>query len=430
MKKLLEVARLLGASDNLAQILSVIIDAMRDALDADRATVFEYDPETDELFTTVAHGLTAGDDAPAEIRIPSTAGLAGQCATSRAIINVPDAYADERFNRDVDKRTGYTTRSILCIPLLGVQGELIGVAQVLNKQGGPFDDSDEEIAGALASHAAVAIKRARMIEDRVVREKLEKELELAGWMQRQTFPEVLPALPGYDVAGWSRPADETGGDAFDVVGLVHNEGALDVGEPGGYADSALFLLGDATGHGVGPALSVTQARSMLRMGLRVGAPLERLAVQMNAQLHEDLPPGRFITVWLAFLDAHTHTLRGFSAGQAPLLHFRAGTDEVVELSADTVPMGIAPDLPIESPTDIVMEPGDLFVVLSDGFYEAATSSGEQFGTRRIAQLIREHASLPARDLLDRIRTQCDAFSAGEPQADDQTAVIIRRVRPD
>lgn len=427
MKKILAVARLLGSTDDLDQILSLVIDAMRDALDADRATVFEYDAEADQLFTTVAHGLSAGPDTPAEIRIPRSAGLAGQCATSRRIINVPDAYADERFNRDVDKRTGYTTRSILCIPLLAVDGELIGVAQVLNKSDGPFDDADEEVAAALASQAAVALKRARMIEDRVVREKLEKELELAGWMQRQTFPEVLPALPGYDIAGWSRPAEETGGDAFDVVGLVRAEGALDVGEPGGYADAALLLLGDATGHGVGPALSVTQARSMLRMALRVGASLDRLTVQMNAQLHDDLPPGRFITVWLALLDAHTHEIRGYSAGQAPLLHYTAATREIRSLTADTLPMGIAPDLPIDGPTRIALAPGDLFVVLSDGFYEAARAGGEQFGTQRICNLVRDNAHLPARELLDCVRIACEDFCGTEPQADDQTAVIIRRL---
>ena len=123
LERMLEIAGSLSASPSLREILAVIINAMRDTLDAERATVLEYDPETHELFSTVAHGLARfdpevaspegaeGDVAARAIRIPADSGIAGQCATTRAIDNVPDAYADERFNPAVDRRTGFRTRS-------------------------------------------------------------------------------------------------------------------------------------------------------------------------------------------------------------------------------------------------------------------------------------------------------------------------------
>jgi hypothetical protein len=123
--KLLELSRKLAETGDLPSILSLVIDALRDLLDADRATVFEYDAKTDELFTQVAHGIGGAGDAPKVIRIPRAAGIAGAAATSRQIVNIPDAYEDARFNRAVDQRTGYRTRTILSIPLLDHDGQLV-----------------------------------------------------------------------------------------------------------------------------------------------------------------------------------------------------------------------------------------------------------------------------------------------------------------
>jgi len=96
-RKLIELSRRLAATGDLQSILSTVIDALRDLLDADRATVFEFDPRTNELFTQVAHGIGDAADAPSVIRIPMGAGIAGAAATSKRIVNIPDAYADERL---------------------------------------------------------------------------------------------------------------------------------------------------------------------------------------------------------------------------------------------------------------------------------------------------------------------------------------------
>ena len=427
LRRVLGVARLLGATDNLHEVLSVIIDAMRDVLDAERATVFEHDAERSELFSSVAHGVAAGPGVPDEIRIAVGQGLAGQCAQSRRVINVPDAYADPRFNPGVDRATGFRTRSILTIPLEGVDGELIGVAQVLNKRGGPFGPDDEEIASALAAQAAVAIKRARLLDDRLMREKLEREIELARHVQQQSFPSRLPEMPGYDLAAYSEPAEKTGGDAYDVVGFVREGAGRQVVANGSPAHGALFFMADATGHGVGPALSVTQVRSMLRMGARVGAGVMETAAQINRQLCEDLPPGLFVTAWIGELDADAHTLDIFSAGQAPLLLHRASSNEVDVRDADTMPFGILPDMDVDRATRLTLEPGDLYAVISDGIIEAAREGGEQFGLDRLIALFREMRGAPCQEITERIRRDVREFTNDAPAADDQTVVLIRRL---
>ena len=133
---ILRVSRRLASTSDLGDVLGVIIDALRDLLGAERASVFQYDAKAHELFATKAHGL------PTDLRLPADRGIIGEAARTRQIINIPDAYADLRFNRAVDVSTGYRTRCLLTIPLIDFEGHLAGVAQVLNKspdRGGTFD---------------------------------------------------------------------------------------------------------------------------------------------------------------------------------------------------------------------------------------------------------------------------------------------------
>lgn len=441
LSRLLSVARHLGASADLNEILSVIIDAMRDTLQADRATVFEYDAKTHELFTMVAHGVraekseardqrTEDKESPGEIRIPANAGLAGECAQTRSIINVVNAYADQRFNSSVDRQTGYRTESMLTIPLVGDDGELVGVAQVLNKRGGPFTAEDESIAEALAAHAAVAMRRGRLIEDRMVRQRLERDLELARRIQQSSFPAELPRLDRFDIAAWNEPADQTGGDVYDVVPRwdVNGHGAecQASNRAASKVNRVLLLMADATGHGVGPALSVTQLRSMLRMAVRLGAELHEFARQANFQLCEDLPNGRFITAWFGELDADQSTLTSFSAGQGPLLHFDAARDTFAQLDADSVPLGILEDIePAPSPA-IQMHAGDFFAVISDGIFEATDPGGKQFGAQRVMDSLRESRHHDAQAMIASLRRALERFCRDRPADDDRTAIIIQR----
>lgn len=434
VRKMLNVARHLGASADLNEILALIIDVMRDTLHAERASVFEYDPETDELHTTVAHGLSeqrreVNDDRPVrEIRIPTSTGIAGECVRKRRIINVPDAYADDRFNPEVDHQTGFKTRSMLTIPLLSHDGELVGVSQVLNKRGGPFDDYDEEIATALAAHAAVAMKRGRLIEDRLVREKLERDLQLARQIQQSTFPSELPTLKNFQLGAWSEPADQTGGDVYDIIGMPDKATGASWPEysPDHVHSQAYLLMADATGHGVGPALCATQVRSMMRMAVRVGATLEQIANHMNQQLNEDLPPGRFVTTWLGELDAESGVLSSLSAGQAPLLHYRAAADVVDEYSADLIPLGVMAEGESCPPRDIQLQPGDMFIVISDGIYESENAQGKQFGIEGVMNIVRQHRNESPMAIIELIQSAVYTYTRGRLADDDRTGIIIKR----
>ncbi|NVJ92798.1 MAG: GAF domain-containing protein [Methylocystaceae bacterium] len=145
---------------NLGPLLQMIMTAITKMLQADRSTLFLNDEKTNELYTQIGQGLGATN-----IRLPNHLGIAGAVYTSGKTINIPYAYADLRFNPAFDKQTGYFTRSILCCPVLNKDGKVIGVTQVLNKKGGPFNDEDEKRLKAFTSQIAVGLENAQLFAD-------------------------------------------------------------------------------------------------------------------------------------------------------------------------------------------------------------------------------------------------------------------------
>jgi len=405
MQRILDVTRKLATPFDLTTMLGEVVDAGRTVLEADAGTVWLYEPDTDELATHVATGLSS-------MRLPASRGIVGECARTREVINVPDCYADPRFNPDIDKSSGYRTRCLLAVPLIGHDDALVGVLQMVNKHDGVFDRDDEMVAESLAAQCAVALQRVQMIEALLIKERLTREIAVAREIQNATFPRAMPRLPGYDIAGISRPADETGGDTFDFVPVAE--------------DSLFVLLGDASGHGLGPALSATQVRAMLRVALRIGAGLDAVFTHINNQLADDLPDDKFVTAFMGMLNAAAHTIEFHAGGQGPLAHFHANSGLIDWHAPTTIPMGFLPQDGVESPRRLTMQPGDVLALISDGVYEFENPEGEQFGDTRVGNVIEQHHTLGAGRLVEALLESLAQFSRGAPQCDDITIIIVRR----
>lgn len=157
---LLEVVSSIVSEIHLGPLLAKILAAATQLLDSDRGTLFLYDPKRDELFSHVAGGIDSS-----EIRFPSNAGIAGECFTSGKAINILDAYEDARFNQEIDRTTGYRTRSMLCMPIVARGGRVIGVMQILNRKLGAFEAADERRLHAFCAEAAVSIQNAQLFEE-------------------------------------------------------------------------------------------------------------------------------------------------------------------------------------------------------------------------------------------------------------------------
>lgn len=158
--QLLEVTTAMSTELQLQPLLARIMETTTAILDADRTTLFMYDERAHELWSQVAQG-----EESRQIRFPAHLGIAGSVFSTRETVNIPDAYADPRFNQALDRTTGYRTHSILCMPVINKEGKAIGVIQVLNKKGGPFTRVDEKRLQAFAAQASVALENAQLFED-------------------------------------------------------------------------------------------------------------------------------------------------------------------------------------------------------------------------------------------------------------------------
>jgi sigma-B regulation protein RsbU (phosphoserine phosphatase) len=404
LRAILGVTNALAAPFDLRTMLGEVVNAAKQVLQADRGSVWLHDPATDELVLEVATGIRP-------VRVRSGAGLVGACARNRQIINVQDCYSDARFDPGVDKSSGYHTRCMLTLPLIDHKDVLVGVMQVLNKKGGVFNEDDEAVATALASQCAVALQRVRMTGALIEGEKMRQALEMAREVQMSTLPSAMPAVPGYDVCGSFRPAELTGGDTFDLSIL---------------ADGLLVVLADATGHGIAPALSVTQMQAMLRIAFQLGADLQSAFIEVNNRLAKTLAADRFITAFVGVLDPATDQLRFHSGGQAPILHYRAAEGACVPYMPTSFPLGAMPLATLRQPVTLEMNPGDMLILLSDGFYEYLDADGEEFGEERVKDIVAAHGDKPMAELLSLLFASVDAFARGAPQDDDMTAVLVKR----
>lgn len=405
LARILAVTRALAAPFDLAALLREVTLAAARVLRAERASVWLYDAARDELVVHVADDIH-------DIRIPAGTGLVGACARSRAPVNVPDCYADPRFDPSTDRRSGFRTRCSLSLPLIDHRDALVGVMQVINREGGVFGTDDEALAQALAAQCAVALTRARMTAAAIEGERLKREMELARVVQTSSLPAAMPAVAGYDLHGEFLPAEATGGDTYDLAPL---------------AQGVLVVLGDATGHGIAPALAVTQMHAMLRMALQLGTPLEEAVRAVNNALARTLPDEHFVTAFVGLLDPVAHRLAFVSGGQAPILLHRAADDAVESYGATSFPLGALPLAAAKPATVIDLAPGDLLAVLSDGVYEAENGQGEQYGRPRVEALLRASHGASAAAVASRLLAEVRAFVGAAGQGDDVTMVLVRRL---
>ena len=405
LEKILEIARRMAAAVDLDDLLQLIISRSVELLDAERASLFLYEPGSNELVSRVAIDADG-------IRFSAETGIAGATIRTGKTINVPDAPSDPRFNPEIDRLTGFRTRNILSVPLRDHEDKLVGVLQVLNKKTGAFTQYDVDLAEALGAQAGVSLQRARLMEHFIRKQEMERAMKIARDIQRGLLPAGPPAIDGFDVAGFSEAADETGGDIYDFLALPEGRWML--------------LVADATGHGIGSALVIAETRAMLRAICLHARNVPIVLETANNLLAADLREGRFVTCFMGLLDPQGASITYASAGHGPMLFYSRRRSEFTRLAGTDVPLGIMTGVCYANAVELKFQPGDFLAVTTDGFFEAENAAREQFGVDRMIELMRRGRDLPAADMIESIRKAVAEFTSGRPQADDLTAIVIRK----
>lgn len=406
LETILEVSRALTAEKDLDRLLQLILTETTRVMDADRSSLFLVDERTNELFSRIAQKSEIK-----EFRFPIGRGIAGHVALTQKIINIRDAYNDARFNPSFDKKTGYKTDTILCAPLVAHENKLVGVVQVLNKHAGIFTDYDESLITALGSHVAIALDNARLVQHFLEKQRLKQSLEIAGEIQRGLLPREAPVREGYEIAGWSQACDETGGDYFDFVDLPDGRLAI--------------VIGDVSGHGIGPALLMATARASLRALATVHSDPHEVLTKLNNLAARDMEAGRFITLFFGALNTQKKELRYASAGHDGPLVFRGSEDKYIELDSTGFPIGIMPDVDYPDAEPLPLMKGDLLIFGTDGVWEAMDQAHDEYGKERMRSVIHVNREKPAQQIIDAVIEDVRTFCGEAKQRDDITMIIVK-----
>ena len=245
------------------------------------------------------------------------------------------------------------------------------------------------------------------IVDITERRRVETESTLARLVQQAMLPQKQPDFRGCDIFGTSKPADATGGDFFDFIPLA--------GERLGIA------IGDASGHGFAAALLTVAARSYLRAVSSIEQSISEVLAMANKLLVEDVPEGRFVTLFYAVVEPSQSLLKYAGAGHSAYLFNRDGA---LKQSLDSTGPALGWFPTAEFPTATVhTEPGDLLLLLTDGIEEAMSAQEELFGRQRVFDVVKEHCREPAADIIRALLTAARKFQA--QQQDDATAIAVK-----
>src|SRR5580765_3677684 len=393
------------ASVTLHETLEQIVALVFEAVPADRCMIMMHDAKGTELKVAVA-------------RLRDRAGEVGEIRISRSVIDevvtngksvlTSDAQTDPRFAGGTVMLQG--VRSVLAVPL-GVGANVFGIIYADSPlSDNRFTEDHLKVLTTLASVAAIRVENARLTEEQMERERLEREQQVASEIQQRFLPAAAPQLEGWELQGISFPCYEIGGDYYDFIRL--EDGKL------------VVALGDVSGKGTAAALLMSSLHAAIHAHAETHDSIVETISAVNRYLVESIPANRFVTLFYGELDPKTGSLTFLNAGHNPPLIVHAG-GTMEQLAAGGLPLGIMEGAEFrEGQTQL--RAGDVLVIYSDGVSEAVNPSGEEFGPTRLYEVVARNLDATAGGIRDRIESALTKFCQGTPAADDITLVIVKR----
>lgn len=432
---------LLGAS-SLEPALQRLVRVGARLLEVEACAFVEADEAQGYATLLAAHGWrflpAAGLPAPLDETNPHLWYLPERSANlpDEALDDLPPLLKAQRFQ-------GHLGLSVT------IGGVPVGTLMVNTRAPRTFMDDEAQLLGLLGSQLAQTLERERLHQEALARQRLEQELELGREIQASFLPDCCPNIPGYDTAAFYRAARQVGGDFYDFIDLPAQDDPAQerrtaelefwrTGRPSGRLRGrptppprAIQRLGiviaDVTDKGVPAALFMVLSRTLLRATASDGRAPRAMLEQANRLILADTRSGMFVTTFYCILDVPTGALTYGNGGHNYPLVYRAATDQVEQLQAQGIVLGIIPDPRFEEHTTTI-HPGDVLCFYTDGVTEAMNARRQLFDEARLAEVLRRSHHLPAEQIITRIIEAVTNFAAGHPQVDDITLVVMKRER--
>lgn len=404
LSALVEAGQLLNSTLDLEKILSILLGIATKNLGAERGTIYLVDKEKKELWSQVLKG-----NKKMEIRLPIGKGIAGAVGKSGKTINLKDAYKDKRFHKEVDIKSGFHTRTMLCTPMKDKSGRIIGVFQILNKRKGFFNSVDEKFLTSLSIPASLAIENARLHIAEIANQRMAKELEVAAHIQQILLPQQLPQMDGIRLSATTIPCHAIGGDYYDAIKLDEHRIAI--------------IIADVAGKGVPGALLVSTLQASLHSYLEMGLPAVDLVYKLNNTIYRNSTSEKFITFFIAMFDRRTSSIQYVNAGHNfPFIMKSDGT--FIELKKGGFCLGILPDIQFETET-IPLSLEDLIVMYTDGISEAMNRNQDLYGEARLYALLKSVFNSDLKSIEQALLNDVKRFADGAELPDDLTMLMMK-----
>lgn len=423
LELLARVGGALSAESNFDEVLKTVTDYSVEVLNARAAAILTVTANKKYLIPRYVKGLyppvekVEGYAATREKflierfkagKIPVGQTYLGEVAKTGKPLLIQDAMNDTRI---VQSAKGMMDiRTVIAVPLK-FRDEVVGVMSFLNKEaGGSFTQAEFKLAQTLAEQAAVTLNNFRLYNELLAKQREERELEIAGEIQRQLLPKKYPAIENVELFGFSKPAKGVGGDYYDFL----NFGNRRLG----------VIMADVAGKGVPAALVMVMIRSILRSVARHNIAPAQIVTFLNKMIAGEVSQERYATMFYYLLDIPTNKLFFTNAAHGPLLVYRKKQDKFEMLDTPGLPVGIVKEQQYTQ-SNIVLQSGDITVLYTDGITEARNEKKEEFGLERVQSIIKENADKSAQDIGNRLKQSLDEFVGDAPQHDDQTIVILK-----
>jgi len=415
LSSIVEATKRLNSTLDLGELIHIILQIATRQTGAERGTVFLFDRERNEIWSLVGLGLEQQ-----VIRLSADRGIAGWVAREGSAVRLENAYDDARFEPDVDRKLGFTTRRLLSLPIRNEAGGVIGVLQLLNKPES-FTEDDEAFLDALSSHVALALEKAQLHRERVEKEKMERDLALAREIQAGLLPEAPPIWKGIEIVVSHRASQMVGGDYYDFLPVISEE-----------KEALLLVVADVEGKGAASALVMANVQATLHALADHVDPLEKLPATINQKIvaggRGSRDAGRatkYLSMFIALVEKEGRQLRYVNAGHVPPAVIR--TDGSIEwLESGGMIVGLFPDVKYDCDT-VQMRPGDILVACTDGITEAMDPAGDEFSRLRLAKLVSGLRSEKPQRILSAVIEEVEKHSRGGMYEDDRILLILKMI---
>ncbi|NLI76611.1 MAG: SpoIIE family protein phosphatase [Candidatus Riflebacteria bacterium] len=399
---------LMGKMSDQKALFSEMIGIIRRLLKVNRISFLTLTPDGQHLVIQDGYGLPPG--VAESTRIPIGDEISGFVAREKVSLRLDNIEAAAHFHKCSLER--YFNRSLLSVPLVRDRdGEktVLGVINVNNKASGlTFTEQDQQLLEAIAHLVVAAIENVELQEEKQKGEKLQREFEMAREVQTRLLPKSFPDIPAaFLMSGRSEPARQIGGDLFD--GLPLDDGRW------------LAAIGDVSGKGLPASLLMATTRILLRSAAHETSDPVQILARVSDQLSREIED-RFVTMQAVAIHPRTGEAEIVSAGHGPLLARLGGKLATIK-AGKGFPLGLMEGQTYQA-TSFRMEPGDSFLMYTDGLSEEKSPGGEMFGVDRIATLFESHGTLAPGALVEKVFTTIGDWRSRKEAHDDLTVVAL------